>query len=136
VITAVDSSVLLDVFKADPAFGPTSREAVRGCRNEGSLIACAVTWAELAAFFPSPEAAAEGMRRLGIQFSPMPLDAALAAGAAWNEYRRRGGPRTRIVSDFLIGAHALLQADRLLTRDRGFYRSYFQGLPILDPSVL
>lgn len=42
--------------------------------------------------------------------------------------------RERVVADFLVGAHAMLHADRLLTRDRGFYRKHFARLEILDPS--
>ncbi len=37
--------------------------------------------------------------------------------------------------DFLIGAHALAQCDRLLTRDRGFYKEYFGKIRIVDPAV-
>jgi predicted nucleic acid-binding protein len=40
-----------------------------------------------------------------------------------------------MVADFLIGAHAQLQADALLSRDRGFFREDFQDLQILDPSA-
>ena len=135
-ITALDSSVLLDIFGNDPVFQPNSTRGLRLCLLEGRLVACEVVWAEVAGFFPTLEATQEAMARAAVEFSPVELGASLAAGQAWKAYRRRGGRRDRLVADFLIGAHALLQADRLLTRDRGFYRTYFSRLPIVDPSRL
>jgi hypothetical protein len=134
VITAVDTSLLLDIFGADPTFGPRSKAAIRSCITEGSLVACEVVWVEIAGFFPSPEAAQESMNRLGVGFSSIEIQTALAASTYWKKYRGRGGRRDRVVADFLIGAHASLQANRLLTRDRGFYRTYFSTLKVLDSS--
>ncbi len=74
------------------------------------------------------------MSRLGVEFSPVGLETAILASTVWNVYRAQGGRRERVVADFLIGAHALSQAERLLTRDRGFYRAYFSRLKLLDPS--
>ncbi len=97
-------------------------------------MACEVVWAEVAAAFASRTRANDALERLEIEFSAMHVTAAVDAGVNWRTYRSRGGPRDRIVPDFLVGAHAAFRADRLLTRDRGFYRSHFTGLTVVDPS--
>jgi predicted nucleic acid-binding protein len=133
-ITAVDTNVLLDVFTADPRFGPSSRTAIRLCLAEGSLVACDVVWAEVAAAFDDTEAAANALDGLEVLFDGVGRDAALAAGLAWRRNRAKGGTRRRIVPDLIIGAHAVARAERLLTRDRGFYRASFAELTIFDPA--
>lgn len=123
------------MFGADAAFGEASREAVRGCRAEGGLVACDIVWAEVAGGFSAGSDAERAMSRLGVGFACLDAEAALLAGHSWRAYRRSGGTRERVVADFLIGAHALARAERLLTRDRGFYRRYFKELRVLDPAA-
>jgi predicted nucleic acid-binding protein len=134
VITAVDTNVLLDVLSANPEFGMASRAALSECLAEGNLVACDIVWAETASGFDSERSAIDAFQRLGIELSVLVQPAADAAGTAWRAYRRAGGSRARLAGDFLIGGHALVQAERLLTRDRGFFRSYFKSLKILDPT--
>jgi predicted nucleic acid-binding protein len=98
-------------------------------------VACEVVWAECAAELPDADTAVDRLAALRVGYSAAQADAALTAGKMWSLYRGRRGARERVIADFLIGAHALLQADRLLTRDRGFYRGYFEGLKILDPTA-
>jgi predicted nucleic acid-binding protein len=134
VITAIDTSVLLDVFGADANFGPGSAAAVQACLVSGSVIACEIVWAETAASFPAAPEAEAALKRLRVDFSPLDAATSLAAGLHWRTSRRAGGTRERVIADFVIGAHALASADQLLTRDRGFYRTYFKDLQIIDSS--
>jgi len=88
----------------------------------------------VSATFPETARFVAAMDRLGIRFVPLHGDAAAGSGARWRQYREQGGSRERVVADLLVGAHAAHQADRLLTRDRGFFRRYFDDLMVLDPS--
>jgi len=132
--TAVDSSVLLDVLVADPAFGTRSREALRTAYDRGTIVACDVVWAEVRAHYPDDTAFTRAVDALGVGFEPLTADAAGLAGTLWRTQRRTANARReRIIADFLIGAHATLQADVLLTRDRAFYRRYFK-VRVVDPA--
>jgi predicted nucleic acid-binding protein len=134
-ITAVDTNVLVDVMSVDAAFGEASARLLRRCVQEGGVIASDVVWAEVAAGFSEVTVLTNALQQLGVEFVPLTRDGAELASAAWRAYRAQGGPRTRIVADFLVGGHASMQADRLLSRDRGFFRRYFSSLIVLDPAA-
>lgn len=133
-ITAVDTNILIDILEPDPVYGLRSKEALKKCLHEGALVACDVVWAEVAtAYGENQDELVDALRTMRIGFSAMNYEAALSAARSWHGYRRRGGGRDRIGADFLIGGHASVQAERLLTRDFGFYRKYFTGVTVVTP---
>ena len=127
-ISAVDTNVLLDVFRPDPQHGPQSAAWLQRAYDDGAVLVCDVVYAELVPFFGDRLTLARALREVNATLSPIDSSIAYEAGMRWMRYRRSGGPRTRIVADFLIGAHALDAADTFLTRDRGFYATYFPDL--------
>lgn len=132
-ITAVDSSVLLDVLTDSPGCRQASLEALEKASRAGAVIVCPVVWAEVRAAFDDAEAMAQALEAAGITFDSFDRESCDLAGSLWKDYRRQGGSRRRLIPDFLIAAHAQIQAGGLLTRDRGYSRRYFHGLKVIDP---
>ena len=130
-LTAVDTNVLFDIFLDDPQFVESSLERLEQCLLAGPVVACEVVWAEVSAAFANEKQAKQAMAQLRVEFSPMSIAQATLAGQSWRAYRERGGTRTRITSDFLIGANAALAADVLLTRDGGFAALGISGLELI-----
>ena len=131
-ITAVDSSVLLDVLCNDPNHAASSASTLRRAMMEGRLIVCECVVAEV---LPALGDAEFGrfMTDWRMDFVPSSLESARLAGVRFRLYAKRRREARRVLPDFLIGAHARLMADRLLARDRGYFRDYFRGLDVMEP---
>jgi len=132
-LTAIDSSVLLDVVIDSPAHAEPSEKALRKVAAEGGLIICECVLAEIRPAFADARAIEEFLSDWQLRFVPSSRESALRAGELFGAYLRRGGKGGRVIADFLIGAHADLHADRLLARDRGYLRDYFSRLKLLIP---
>ena len=89
---------------------------------------CDIVYAELVPRFPNRAELDDTLREINVIVSPIDTAIAHEAGQRWAQYRRAGGPRERILPDFLIGAHAMASADAFLTRDTRFYATYFPEL--------
>jgi predicted nucleic acid-binding protein len=134
-VIAVDSSVLLDVLTEDPRFAQASEASIGDALSMGDVVICDAVVAEVQTMLDTRDTAMDALTALGIRYLATTEQAAVRAGHMQRRFRDRGGRRERVVADFLIGAHALLQCSALVTRDAGFFRDYFKGLKVIIPKA-
>ncbi|MFZ4776762.1 MAG: type II toxin-antitoxin system VapC family toxin [Terrimicrobiaceae bacterium] len=135
--TAIDSNVLIDLIGGKTAFTEPSVSALDAARMDGALIISPVVVAEISGHFSTASSLLSALREMQIVIEEFRPEALHLAGAAFVRYRQRSSkPKDRMLADFLVGAHAQKQADALLTRDRGYYRTYFPRLRVTDAGGL
>lgn len=128
--TALDSSVVILLQRREPGW-EIWREALTRAATEGPLLISPVVFAECSTGFPNAEIALRQFESIQVHYDPISPKSAYLAGETFLRYRRDGGPRLHLIPDFLIAAHATVQAERLAAIDRGYLRSYFPGLTLL-----
>ena len=129
----VDSNVLLDLLTEDPVWFDWSKQAMDALTGTVRLIINPVIYAEVSSRFSNADDLDMALPPAIVEREPVPFPAAFAAGRAFREYRMRGGARTSLLPDFLIGAHAEHGRYQLLTRDIGRYRTYFPNVSLIAP---
>ncbi|MBI4908009.1 MAG: type II toxin-antitoxin system VapC family toxin [Acidobacteria bacterium] len=134
-ISAVDTNILLDILIPNPLWFERSLTTVESSASAGGLVICDTVYAELCCHFASQKDCDSFLDENEIQVESLSRHALYESARAWRAYRKAGGKRERILPDFMVGSHALHQASRLVSRDGGFYRTYFPNLQILDPSL-
>ena len=146
---SIDTCVLLDLLFDENS---ESINRIQKCHEDHEeLVISGVVYGELCpAFIKDGKDIDLFLSDMDIMVSFCNVSDYRYAGEKWNEYIRRrrficpacGGTielncdkcgeeikfRQHILSDFLIGAFSENQCDGLLTRDYGYYRTYFPGL--------
>jgi predicted nucleic acid-binding protein len=129
-ITALDSSVLWAIFNEELGFEKWL-QALMQAASEGPLIISPIAFAELAPSVADVSTLTSYLEGLSISYSAITQDASYLAGLTFKKYRNAGGPRQHLIPDFMIAAHAQVQANRLATIDRGYLRIWFPDLDLL-----
>ena len=151
---SLDTNILLDLLQGNAELRRRSLAEI-GSLGQETLIICEAVYAELADAFGSAEELDAFLTDLGILLVASDREVLHAAGTAWVNYARTrpaglvcsacgrvtaahcescDAPltiRQRVLPDFYVGSHALANADRLLTRDKRHFRTYFPDLELV-----
>lgn len=131
--TLVDSCILIDVLANDPAWADWSLDKLDQLGQQAPLVINPIILAEISPRFERAGDLDAALAQLPIKREALPWDAAFLAGQAFKVYRSAKGAKTSPMPDFYIGAHALVNGMRLLTRDAARYQSYFPKLVVIAP---
>ena len=132
-MTLVDTNVLLDFIGDDSQWGDWSEQQLEAAISRGPVIASDIVYAEVSVRFARLEDVDFFLAEAGIDVQPVSRPGLFLAGKAYRTYRGRGGTRTGVLPDFLIGAHAAVAGVPLLTRDVARYLAYFPTLTLIAP---
>ena len=155
-ITALDTNVLLALLYEDQHTDQSEAE-LRRVYRDGRVVITPIVYAELSADgqFETASELDRFLEDLSIRIEEPSREALFQAGEQFQEYtsRRPDGlqcpscgekqavscnacgenltSRQHIAADFLVGGHAAIDGDRLVSFDTSFYKTYFPSLTVL-----
>ncbi len=139
--TAVDTNVFSIMWEGRER-AQLAESLLLEARRAGSLIVSAVTYAEMMA---NPAMQPDAVQKF-LHDAKIDVDFAMGfavweeAGLRFRRYaerrRRSGGGEARgLLADFVVGAHALLRSDRLLTFDLRRYEKDFPEVTLMSTTL-
>lgn len=129
----VDTNVLVDVLEDDPEWADWSISHLRAQGQIHDLAINPVIYAELSLTFTAVEELDRAVAALALEVLELPRPALFLAGKAFARYRREGGRKNNVLSDFFVGSHAAVLGCGILTRDARRYRTYFPTVSLITP---
>ena len=134
-MTLVDSNILIDIWTDDPDWYDWSLARLDEATRKGPLLINDIVYAETSIRFDNVGDFNMALAASKVNVLPMPRAALFLAGRAFTRYRNAGGPRSGVLPDFFIGAHAATLDIPILTRDVRRYRHYFPAVVLISPET-
>jgi predicted nucleic acid-binding protein len=135
--TALDTNILSLFWSGEPSAATIAAQLSKA-RAEGALVVSAPVFVELSAIPTGNAQRVEKLLRemnIAVDFDlgedVWRLAATSFAAYAMRRRKSGGGSPKRLLADFVVASHALLKADRLMTRDPDRYTTDFRQLRLL-----
>lgn len=134
-IVSLDTNVVIALLNQDKGINEIARASIERSKKSGRLIVSGPVYAELLGLPLRTQAMLDEFFTSGAINVDWRFGEAVwrAAGAAFQGYVQRriastGSLPRRILTDFLIGAHTVVNGYVLLTLDRKHYEAAFPGI--------
>ena len=152
----VDTSPLVYIYNGVADFGRKYAALLGDLSVRYNLIISKLVYGELSLIFKNSELLNNFLSDTGIIIGEIDPKAYVIAAKRWNTYKKRRilicqrcgkklaqlickecnseiNIRQHILTDFVIGAHALQTKERkIITNDKGYYSTYFPELTIIS----
>lgn len=135
--TAIDTNILSALWSGEPLASRVSNQLLEA-HAQGGLVVCAPVYAELLAHPSATQSFMDDfLADTGITVDfDLSEEVWRKAGTSFALYAQRrrgsgGGSPKRLLVDFVVAAHALLSADRLMTLDPSRYVKDFPRLHVV-----
>ncbi len=135
----IDTVIFIDILKNE--YPKTQKKFYDALEGGQALITSVITIAELMPqFMGNRKELIAFLKDHHINIMDIDIESSLTASKRWMRYLEKKRSklctsckapipgRDQILADFLIGGFAITHCDRILTRDRGIYRTYFNDL--------
>jgi predicted nucleic acid-binding protein len=133
VATFIDTNILIYALKPESPFCNWSLETMLARRALGPLNIDPLVYAELSLGFQNQLVLDSVLSSFHIEIRQITKSGLFSAGRAFKQYKARGGIKTNVLPDFLIGANAHDHNIPLLTADTTRYSTYFPTLQLIAP---
>lgn len=130
----VDSNILIDAIGPHSERHDWSSEQLAAATVTGAFINPIVV-GEISPRFAAFQDLVRVLDSFAIPVREISLEVSWRAGRAHLEWIRNGGRRGSLLPDLLIGAHAVIENARILTRDPRRFRTYFPELELIMPET-
>ena len=156
----VDTNPLVYIYGGVPNFGRLYAELLGDLSAKYSLVIPKVVYGELSLIFRNAVQLNDFLSDTGIIIGDIEPESYLIAAQRWDKYNKRRvlmcqrcgkklaqlickecnseiNIRQHILTDFVIGAHALQTKEgKIVTSDKGYYSTYFPELTIVNVDLL
>lgn len=149
--SALDTNVIADIL-FNTQYANEAINCLEHYKSIGCLLINEIVYSEIACIFQKTEDLERFLKENDIIFKNTSQKGLIKASKEWKQYLKRRKIicshcgqkiitqcnkcsneikiKQHLMPDFIIGAFAFCDCDHIITRDTGYYKTYFKGLKI------